>query len=139
MYVIYELSISDKCRRIRWNTVFRVMSCASTGPPVASVSNRSESEWKAKLTPMEYNVLRNGGTEPAHRGPSKLIRFYFYFYYYYHHHYFILFVLYYVGPYIDNFASGKYLCKGCGILLYESKDKMHTTSGWPDFSTSFGG
>ena len=37
------------------------------------------------------------------------------------------------GKYEDFFKEGKYACKQCGALLYESKDKFHSGCGWPSF------
>lgn len=37
------------------------------------------------------------------------------------------------GEYEDFFKEGKYACKQCGALLYESKDKFHSGCGWPSF------
>jgi len=67
---------------------------------------RSESEWKAILTPDEYNVLRKKGTEP----PFK-------------------------GKYVDNKDIGVYLCAGCGNPLFNSDKKFDSGSGWPSFWT----
>ena len=67
---------------------------------------KSESEWKAILTPDEYNVLRKKGTEPP-----------------------------FSGKYVDSKDDGVYLCAGCGNPLFSSDKKFDSGSGWPSFWT----
>ena len=64
----------------------------------------SEDEWKKKLTPAQYQVLRKHGTERA--GTSPLDHFY---------------------------EPGQYYCAGCGAPLFESDTKFNSGSGWPSF------
>lgn len=61
-------------------------------------------EWKAKLTPKEYYVLREKGTERA-----------------------------FSGAYHDYKQEGFYACKGCGQVLFNSKHKFDSGTGWPSF------
>jgi peptide-methionine (R)-S-oxide reductase len=63
-----------------------------------------ESEWRKRLTPEQYSVLREGGTEHA-----------------------------FAGIYNDNKAPGEYRCAGCGALLFKSDAKYDSGSGWPSF------
>lgn len=65
----------------------------------------SESEWREKLTPEQYRVLREGGTERA-----------------------------FTGRYDTNKQSGEYMCAACGQLLFASSDKFDSGSGWPSFT-----
>lgn len=65
---------------------------------------KTEAEWKQILTPEEYNVLREKGTERPHTGEYNL-----------------------------NFEDGKYYCKGCGNLLFSSDTKFNAHCGWPSF------
>jgi peptide-methionine (R)-S-oxide reductase len=70
--------------------------------------NFTEEEWKAKLTPHEYNILRLGDTEDPHSSPLWKEK-----------------------------REGQYHCKGCGLGLYESKYKTVIKSkGWVFFKHS---
>lgn len=66
---------------------------------------RSDREWKKILTPEQYRVLRQGGTERA-----------------------------FTGKYNDHFEPGIYLCAACGALLFSSKTKYDHGTGWPSFT-----
>ena len=63
-----------------------------------------EQQWRDKLSPEEYRVCRQQGTEPP-----------------------------FSGEYYANHAAGGYLCKCCGERLFESADKYDSGSGWPSF------
>jgi methionine-R-sulfoxide reductase len=64
----------------------------------------TDAEWRERLTPEQYAVLRQGGTERA-----------------------------FSGQYEKNKAAGEYVCAGCGQPLFESDDKFDSGSGWPSF------
>ena len=68
-------------------------------------ANKTEEEWRAKLSPEQYHVLREGGTERA-----------------------------FTGKYDKNKADGEYHCAACGQLVFESGDKYDSGSGWPSFT-----
>ncbi len=66
---------------------------------------RTEEEWKEILTPEEYRVLREKGTEP----PGT-------------------------GKYNKHYKTGVYKCAACGHELFESEDKFDSGTGWPSFT-----
>ena len=63
-----------------------------------------EKDWKKKLTPEEYHILRDGGTEPA-----------------------------FTGKYNKYKKKGMYYCKACGNKLFDSDKKFDSGTGWPSF------
>lgn len=66
---------------------------------------RSEKEWRESLTPEQFHVLREKGTERA-----------------------------FMGKYFKHKEKGVYLCAGCGNELFSSKDKYESGTGWPSFT-----
>ena len=64
----------------------------------------TEAEWRQRLTPEQYHVLREAGTERAFAGALN-----------------------------GNKADGVYACAGCGNPLFDSADKYDSGSGWPSF------
>lgn len=68
-----------------------------------------DSEWRERLTPTQYHVLREAGTERAFSGALN-----------------------------DNKADGLYLCAACENPLFDSDDKYDSGSGWPSFTQPIG-
>ena len=64
----------------------------------------TESEWRERLTPEQYHILREAGTERA-----------------------------FTGEYESNKAQGMYKCAGCGAPLFASDTKYNSGSGWPSY------
>ena len=68
---------------------------------------KTDAEWRAKLTPEEYRILRRKGTERA-----------------------------FTGKFDHHFKDGTYTCKGCGTPLFLSATKYNSGCGWPAFFKS---
>jgi peptide-methionine (R)-S-oxide reductase len=65
---------------------------------------RTDAEWRAQLTPEQYNILRQKGTERP-----------------------------WTGALTQNKDTGEYLCAGCGAVLFGSDSKFESGCGWPSF------
>jgi len=72
---------------------------------MADKVEKSEAEWRDELTPEQYRILREKGTERA-----------------------------FTGVYWDEKQAGTYVCAGCGQPLYSSSTKFDSGTGWPSFS-----
>jgi peptide-methionine (R)-S-oxide reductase len=70
----------------------------------------TEDEWRVRLTPAEFRVLRQAGTEPA-----------------------------WTGEYVSTKTPGMYQCRACGAQLYPSDTKFDSNCGWPSFDDAIPG
>lgn len=75
-----------------------------TGVVEVEKIQKTDAEWKAQLTPLQFEVTRRKGTERA-----------------------------FTGKYHDNHADGLYRCVCCGTALFDSKTKFDSGTGWPSF------
>ncbi len=72
---------------------------------MASKVTKTDAEWREELTPEQYEVLRQAGTEPA-----------------------------FTGRYWNAHEDGTYRCAGCGTELFSSDTKFDSGTGWPSFT-----
>lgn len=79
-----------------------------TEPVAVERVTRTEQEWKARLTPEQYQIMRAEGTEAA-----------------------------FCGGLLNNHEPGIYSCVGCGLPLFSSTAKFESGTGWPSFYTPF--
>lgn len=70
----------------------------------------TDEQWREKLTPEQYRVLRQAGTERA-----------------------------FTGKYDGNKQEGLYTCAGCGMLLFASDEKFDSGCGWPSYTAPASG
>jgi len=89
-----------------------LLSCQSNAQKTNSDAkiHKTAIEWKKKLSPIEYKVLRESGTERA-----------------------------FSGKYNKLYKHGVYHCKGCDTPLFYSKHKFDSGTGWPSFDTAIKG
>ncbi len=93
-----------------FNLLLSFSACGQSEKPSESKTNnkfevvKTEEEWKAQLSPLEYDVLRNEGTERA-----------------------------FTGKYVDWKKAGTFTCNACKNPLFESKTKFKSGTGWPSF------
>jgi len=80
------------------------------GAPRIEPLQLTDAQWKQRLTPAQYQVLRQSGTERAGTSPLNTEK-----------------------------RKGRYLCAGCGLALFTSEMKFESGTGWPSFHSTLPG
>ena len=88
---------------MKWDDVIKKAN--GTNPPPPRRVNKSPDEWRALLTPEQYYITRERGTEPAHSSGMCSL-----------------------------FKPARYHCVCCNTLLFDSANKFDSSSGWPSFA-----
>jgi len=78
---------------------------SGAAPAEGREASKSKAQWRKELTPLQFRVLREHGTEPPFQ-----------------------------NEYFDHKARGTYRCAGCGERLFLSEHKYDSGTGWPSFS-----
>lgn len=88
---------------MNWNDVIKYANHGSPNPDKRV--EKTDKEWRAQLTPVQYKIARKKGTEPA-----------------------------FSGEYCHAHDAGRYSCICCGTELFDSSIKFDSKSGWPSFT-----
>lgn len=78
--------------------------CMTDFPSLSDVANMTDAQWKRILTPMQYHVLREAGTERP-----------------------------FTGELLGETRDGAYHCAACGVQLFDASTKFESHCGWPSF------
>jgi peptide-methionine (R)-S-oxide reductase len=78
---------------------------SQSAEPEPNVETMTDEDWRKRLTPVQYQVLRQAATEPA-----------------------------FTGEYVDCHDDGTYRCAACNAELFSSDTKFESGSGWPSFT-----
>lgn len=88
----------------------RILMAGEQKQPAISKIYKSEEQWRTLLTPEQYEILRDAGTEKAFSSPLH-----------------------------DEKRKGTYVCAGCELPLFTSEMKYDSGTGWPSFHSTLPG
>lgn len=95
--------MSTRDDMLNWEAVMRLAANGNHEPDRRV--QKSDEEWRQQLTPEQYRVTRQKGTEQAHSSEM-----------------------------CDLFEPGRYACVCCGAQLFDAKEKFQSDTGWPSFT-----
>jgi peptide-methionine (R)-S-oxide reductase len=102
--ILFLFTLYTACNQLNPQPMPVAESVSSTALDTIKKMVKSEDEWKKELSPMEYLVLRQKGTERAFSGDLW-----------------------------DHHEKGVYTCRGCRLPLFSSDTKFESGTGWPSF------
>jgi methionine-R-sulfoxide reductase len=98
------LSLRSTTFKGEYSLGLRRMSSSIPPSPSKRAVEKTEAEWRAQLTPEQYHVARQSGTEPP-----------------------------FTNRFWKFSETGQYRCVGCDALLFDSTEKFYSSCGWPAF------
>jgi peptide-methionine (R)-S-oxide reductase len=109
LYILFTMLLPIGCQMAQVGSIPETTTTSNTTPVSDTKSKvyevtKTEAEWRALLTPEEYHILREQGTERA-----------------------------FSGKYWDHHEKGIYVCRACGKELFSSDTKFDSGTGWPSF------
>ena len=108
LYILFTILLPTACQMAQVGNVPTSNSTTATAVTNSKGKvyevTKTEAEWRALLTPEEYHILREQGTERA-----------------------------FSGKYWDHHEKGIYVCRACGKELFSSDTKFDSGTGWPSF------
>ena len=103
-FLLFTFSNTSTTGKIKTSYQTQSDSTKKQGKQMDNKVVKSDEEWKKELTPEQYKILREKGTERA-----------------------------FTGKYWNNFELGTYVCAACGTELFESDTKFESSCGWPSY------